>query len=47
MVHVVRPPPQIVHGDVDDARFDRPARQGLSERIEVVGEDRDDVYAHG
>ena len=31
---------------VDDARVNRLARQRLSQRVEVVGEDRDDVNAH-
>ena len=47
VVHVVGPAPQIVNGDLDDAVGDRLARQRLSQRLEIVRKDRDDVNTHG
>jgi len=45
-VDVVGPPTQIVHHEIDDARVNRPARQRLAQWIQVVREDRDDIYSH-
>ncbi len=42
-MHVVGPPPQVVHPHLDLAPRDRLAQQRLAQRGEVVGKDRDDV----
>src|SRR4029077_11560904 len=45
-VYVVGPPTQIVHRQSDDPGINRLARQRLSQRVQVVREDRDNVYSH-
>ncbi|CKR86526.1 Uncharacterised protein [Mycobacterium tuberculosis] len=46
VMHIVGPAPQVVHVKVDQARFDRLARQRLSQRVQAGGEDRHDIDAH-
>ncbi|SKZ04645.1 Uncharacterised protein [Mycobacteroides abscessus subsp. abscessus] len=46
-VHVVGPVTQIVNADLDRTLVDRLAQQRHSQRIEILGKDRDDIDAHG
>jgi hypothetical protein len=45
-VYVVGPPAQVVHREFHDPGVNRLARQRLSQRVQIVGEDRDNVYSH-
>lgn len=40
------PAPQIVNGEIDDARLDRLAGQGFPDRIKIARKDGDDVDTH-
>ena len=45
-MHIVCPPAQIVHPQVDDASLDRLAGQRLPQRVQIAGEDGHHIDTH-